>query len=227
MAPVNAPLTCPKSSLSISSSGIAAQLTSTNGPPRRAAESVDRARNELFAGAVLAVDEHASVGRRSHRNLLAQLHHDIALPHHRQPAIDVGAQRAVLGFETALANGIANHENRLLERQRFLDEVVRAELDGFDSRLDVAVPGDHHDRSVDAAFAEARERSQAVHAWKPDVENDDVVRRADDAVEARLAAFDSFDDVAFVAQHAAESAAHAGFVVDDEDSGLHEGQTRS
>ena len=89
------------------------------------------------------------------------------------------------------------------------------------------MPRDHHDRRVDAALAEARERSQAVHARQPDVEHDDVVRRADDAVEAGLAAFDSFDDVAFVTQHAAESAAHAGFVVDDENSGLHEGQTRS
>jgi len=34
-APVNAPLKCPNSSLSISSSGIAAQFTSTNGPARR------------------------------------------------------------------------------------------------------------------------------------------------------------------------------------------------
>ena len=34
-APVKAPLTWPNSSLSISSSGIAAQLTSTNGPLRR------------------------------------------------------------------------------------------------------------------------------------------------------------------------------------------------
>ncbi len=34
-APVNDPLTWPNSSLSISSSGIAAQFTSTNGPARR------------------------------------------------------------------------------------------------------------------------------------------------------------------------------------------------
>ena len=38
-----------------------------------------------------------------------------------------------------------------------------------------------------------------------------------DAVQAGLAAFDGFDHVAFVTQHAAERAAHAGFVVDDED----------
>jgi hypothetical protein len=53
-APVNAPFTWPNSSLSISSSGIAAQLTSTNGP-LRAAQRVDGARDQLLAGAVLAV----------------------------------------------------------------------------------------------------------------------------------------------------------------------------
>ena len=35
IAPVNAPLTCPKSSLSSRFSGIAAQLTATNGPRER------------------------------------------------------------------------------------------------------------------------------------------------------------------------------------------------
>ena len=39
---------------------------------------------------------------------------------------------------------------------------------------------------------------------------------ADDAVEALLAAFDGFDVVAFVAQHAAERGAHARLVVDDQ-----------
>ncbi len=37
----------------------------------------------------------------------------------------------------------------------------------------------------------------------------------DHAIEAGLAALDGIDDIALVAQHAAERAAHAGFVVDD------------
>ena len=39
LAPVNAPFSCPKSSLSTSSSGIAAQLMGMNGPARRSERS--------------------------------------------------------------------------------------------------------------------------------------------------------------------------------------------
>ena len=66
-----------------------------------------------------------------------------------------------------------------------------------------------------------RQRRQAVHARQPDIEHDDVVRRTHHAVDAGLTAVDGIDDVAFVAQHAAQRAAHAGFVVDDEDSSFH------
>ena len=64
-APVNEPFTWPNSSLSISSAGIAAQLTSTNGLVRARREPMNRARDELLAGAVLAGDQHAR--RRSAR----------------------------------------------------------------------------------------------------------------------------------------------------------------
>ena len=43
----------------------------------------------------------------------------------------------------------------------------------------------------------------------------------DDAVEAGLARLHRLDGVALVAQHAAQRAAHAGFVVDDQDSRFH------
>ena len=45
----------------MSSSGMAAQLTSTNGPAAREAARVDRARDELLAGPVLAEDQDASL----------------------------------------------------------------------------------------------------------------------------------------------------------------------
>ena len=41
------------------------------------------------------------------------------------------------------------------------------------------------------------------------------------AIEAGLAALDRVDGIALVAQHAAQRAPHAGFVVDDEDGGFH------
>ncbi len=52
------------------------------------AETMDTPRDELLAGAVLAEDQHAPIGRSRHRDLFAQLPHRVALPHHRQPLVD-------------------------------------------------------------------------------------------------------------------------------------------
>ena len=127
-------------------------------PAAAAAEGVDAARDQLLAGAVLAVDQHAAVGRRGHRDLLAQLAHGVALADHHQPPIDGGPQRAVLGLELALAQRVAHDEHGLLERQRLLDEVEGAHLDGAHGGLDVAVAGDDDDLGVDAALAQRGQR---------------------------------------------------------------------
>ena len=62
-APVNAPRSWPKSSLSSSVSGIAAQLIATNGRSRRVREHVDRPREELLARAALALEQDRRVRR--------------------------------------------------------------------------------------------------------------------------------------------------------------------
>ena len=133
-------------------------------------------------------------------------------------AIDLRAQRPVLGLEAPLAQRVADDEHRLLERQRLLDEVEGAHLDRADRRLDVAVAGDDHDLRIDLPLAQPRERRQAVHARQPDVEHDDVDgRRASTRSRHASPLVDGFDVVALVAQHAAERGPHAGLVVDDQD----------
>ena len=69
-APVNAPFSWPKSSLSISSVGIAAQFTLTNGPGGKRALAVDVRGQQFLAGAGLARQQHAGVGSRHLRRLL-------------------------------------------------------------------------------------------------------------------------------------------------------------
>ena len=70
---MNAPFSWPKSSLSISAAGSAAQLTLMNGFPAAGCAGVDGARDELLAGAGLAEDQHGRVGRR-------HLSHAVAAP---------------------------------------------------------------------------------------------------------------------------------------------------
>jgi len=168
-----------------------------------AAHPVDAARHQFLAGAVLAVNQHAAVGRRSHRDLLAQLLHDVALADHGEAAIDVCAQRAVLRLQPPLADGVPDHEHGFLERQRLLDEVERAHLDRAHRRLDVAVPGDHHDRRVDRSLAQPFEGAEPVQTGQPDVEHDRVVRDSRQPFEAGFAALDRLHLITLVAQHAA------------------------
>ena len=63
-APVKAPRSWPKSSLSIRLGGRAAQLTTTNGPLRPRALVVDGAGDELLADPCLAEDENRGVAGR-------------------------------------------------------------------------------------------------------------------------------------------------------------------
>ena len=67
-------------------------------------------------------------------------------------------------------------EQRLLERERLLDEVVGAELGGLDRGLDGAVAGDHHHRGLGPEPLDLGQRLEAVDARHPDVEEDEVGR---------------------------------------------------
>ncbi len=190
----------------------------TRAPP---AERVHASRNELFSGAVLPVDQHPPVGRRRHRHLLAQLPHHIAVPHHREPAVHMRAEDAVLCLEPALPERVAHDQHRLLERQRLFDEVERPHFDGPHRRLDVAVAGDHDDRDVHVPLTQPFQGDEAVDSGEPDIEHDDVVRGARRPLETGLAALHRIHLVAFVPQDTAQRTPHAGFVVHDENGGFH------
>ena len=188
-APVNAPRTWPNSSLSISSSGNrgAIDFDECRRPP--AAQRVDGARDHLLAGPVFAIDQHAAVGRRRDLDLFAELTHHVAVADHRLRAVDPRPQRTVLGFETPLAQRVVDDENRLVERERLLDEVEGAHFDRAHGRLDVAVARDEDDLRVDLPLAQPRQRREAVHAGQPDVEHDQVDRPSRDPIETRLEPF--------------------------------------
>ena len=89
VAPVNAPFSWPKISLSSSVSGIAAQLIATNGACGARAQLVDRLRDQLLAGARLAEDQHR---RRRRRRLLDHL---IERAHRRAVADDAAEAPAI------------------------------------------------------------------------------------------------------------------------------------
>ena len=146
VAPVNAPRSWPNSSDSISSSGIAAQLTWTNRSLRAQAAAMDRPRDQFLADAALAEDQHGRVGRRRAPDLLDDLLQRRAVADELMPRLERRPQLPVLAPQRAELEPFAHGVEHVVLRQRLLDEAERAEPAGFERRRRRAVRRDHHDR---------------------------------------------------------------------------------
>ena len=215
MAPVNAPFTWPNSSDSISSSGRAAEFTSTNGPVRRWLRRWTWRATSSFPVPFSPSNQHTAVGRCGHRDLFAQPQHDAALADNRVAPIDARTQRAVLGLQLTLPQRVADHEHRLLERQRLLDEIERPQFRRANGRLDAAVARNHDHRRFEAALSQSFERDQPVDARQPDVEQHQVVGLVPNLFQARFTTVDGVNGVPLVSKDSAERGTDTGFVVDD------------
>ena len=144
-APVNEPFMCPNSSLSISSDGIAAQLTSTNAWSRRGDASCSAARDQLLAGAVLAGDQHPRGGRPHLGDQLAHALERGAPAHHLVAALGDFPEAGVLAHQLGVRQRVPHGQQEPVGVERLLEEVEGAALGGLDRGGDGAVPGDHHD----------------------------------------------------------------------------------
>ena len=123
-------------------------------------------------------------------------------------------------FEAALLNGVANEHDNFFETERLFDEVESAEFGGADRGVNGGVAGNHDDGGRMRHGLDAGEGFEAVHAGKPDVEEDNVEAAVGGAFEGAFGGVGGFGDVAFVGEDGREGFADAGFVVDDEDVGF-------
>src|SRR5215475_2266195 len=123
----------------------------------------------------------------------------------------------VLLLETGVLESPRGDQERLLEGERLLDEVVGAELGRLHRRLDGGVAGDHHHRRLGAALFHLGEGLQPVHAGHPDVEEDEIRRIVHEAAQRFLRRARRGDAIALVLQHAAQRALDEALVVHDED----------
>ena len=147
VAPVNEPFSWPKSSLSISSSGMAAQFTCTKRSSLAQAVAVDGARHQLLADAALARDEHGGVGRRRAPHRVPAPSRSAAL----SPTIWYRSSTLFLqrgGSRRAGASGrarcAATSRTRSLS-SGFSMKSNAPELGRLDRGLDGAVAGEDHD----------------------------------------------------------------------------------
>jgi hypothetical protein len=145
---------------------------------------VDGARNELLAGAVLAVNQHAGVGRRHGFDEVKELPHLVAARD------DVGEARViaellfqpfVLGGQLQFFGRLVQHHEQDVCIDRFLDEAESAGLHRFDGFGDAAIPGHHNDLGFRTRFLEVSEQVNPVgvrqhqvhqhHFWPPGAKN--------------------------------------------------------
>ena len=188
---------------------------------------VEAARGDLLADAALAGDEDARVRGPGPADLLAQAGHHGPLAEERLLLLQpLPLPRHLAGEDVALAGEAAPLERPFerqedpLERERLLEEVVGAALDGLDRRLHRPVPRDHHDRQVVAAGADLVEDGEAVDVGEPDVEEERPGRsaaRLGKPVEDRRPVLELLHAIPLVAEDLRERSADSRRVVADED----------
>ena len=132
-APVKAPRSWPKSSLSTSFSGSAAQLTATNGPFGCRAQPVQIAGDQLLARAALAHDQHRTRDRRDPRDGLSQLR-IAALAPTSELSSPSAAQALVTSTEPAPLDRALDFLDHALDRLGLIDEAVGAEPQAWTQR---------------------------------------------------------------------------------------------
>ena len=194
------------------------------GPAATVAPLVDRARDDLLAGAALAGDEHGGVGRRDALDQVVCLLHRGALPDEgvesRQPS-RLQAQPLHLLAQAAVRRRPVDRDREDVELDRLVDEVVGAHADGSDRRVEAAERGEHDDGHVGAAAHDALAKLEAAEAAHVEIRHDDVevlrVERPERLVRRRS----RLDDEASLAEPESEGLAQRRVVIDQKDSRAH------
>src|SRR5690349_7023838 len=110
------------------------------------------------------------------------------------------AEAPIFRFEAQEFERSLHGLGRFLERERFFDEVERAQLRGANGRFDIAVSRNHDDHGEMAVAAHALERFNSIHFRKPNVKQDQIDLSIGQALQALLAGAHRFDRVAFLGE---------------------------
>ena len=102
-----------------------------------------------------------------------------------------------------LAQGVANYQHRLFQRQRFFNKVKSAELGRADGSLDISVTGDHNHSGIRAGASHLLQGFQPINSGQPHVEQDATVNSFLERLQTLLPVRDGFHDEALVFHHAA------------------------
>jgi hypothetical protein len=188
---------------------------------RALAALVDRPRDELFAGAALALDVDRRVGRCDLRDLLVQLDHRRACTDQRaatEHAARAGEPR-VLAAAIAALERTRDRRAQLREVDRLGEVIGGAAADRIHRGARIGERGDEDDRRVGMAAVDRGEQLEAAGARHLDVGDHEVERRfagAREAAQCLRTVGGERDRMAVAREHFGQHLATEIIVVDDE-----------
>jgi hypothetical protein len=182
---------------------------------------VDIAGDDFFPGARFPFDQHGAVGRGDLLRQLQDLGEGARLAQGLREARalappDLLLQLLVLGAEAPMLGGTAADRHQVVVRERLLDVVERALVDGLDGALERRLGGHQDDRGLHIVLSHRRQDVDPRHLGHPHVGQHDVGTGGLEQLEPRLAALCGRDREAFVLQQDAQGVENGGFVVDDQ-----------
>ena len=188
---------------------------------------MDRARDQLLAGARFPRDEH---GRRGVGDLTDDIVH---APHRRgsahqlvEPLVarELVPEVPHLPVEGASLERAIDHAPQILDRERLRQVVVGAELHRLHRGPHGPDGGDEYHLQAGIETLEPLQHLDPFHAWEPHVEEAHIDVAAPDGLQ-RGRPVGGFEHDADSIEHHLHGGAHPGLVVDDEYDGARVGSS--
>ena len=189
-APVNAPFSWPKISLSSSVSGIAAQLMATNGNVARGLSSWIVCATSSLPVPGLARDQHRRLRRRRLLDDAIDAADPRAVPDDPAEAAllaQLAAQQSHLAQRFLPLDRLLQQDPQPLRIDRLAQVVVRAVLDGLHRALDGALGGEQDEREVRQLILERAQQLETAHSGHDQIGHDDGRTKRGDLLERFLA----------------------------------------
>jgi hypothetical protein len=176
-----APASWPKSSLSISSAGSAAQLIRTNGASLRGLARCSARAATSLPVPVSPDDQDIGVGGRHGAHLTTQIDHHVAAPAKarldRIAPADLAAQGTVFQRQAALVERAAHRFDKAAGRKRFFQEIIGAVAHRLDGRSTSPWPVTRMTRKGRVDVEAPAHQRQAVHALHADIGDENAGER--------------------------------------------------
>ena len=183
--------------------------------------TVNGSGHELLSRSVFSHDQDPGVGRRDNADHLFEVQNRTAVPRQLIFVTDLLAEEQVFLFQTNNVHRMVDHQNHLLERERFLDEIEGPEFGRLHRGFDRAVARHHDNLEMGMRGLDRLENLDSIHAWKPDVQDNQIGRFLFQNPQSLLTACGRNNRVPFVGQDSPEGFADALFIVHNQNGLVH------